>query len=257
VGEGQLVYQKEESRAGHFYALNDNQNLLQSTLVGTIDGEVINLSKVFPDVKAGEHRIIKYTIKNVGEEKPEEGSGSISISIDMSCTVVDKDEVIKPGEDVIPDEKPDPDPDPTPDPDPDPSEDMPTVTGQGFDISKPINIPESGQMSVVVDIAAPKGIANLFVEIDSETLTEDILVGVGLTKTFDLAYPGALQEGLAGLGFPTGDQVIGNTALVFDISQFIPLLGIYGAGTHNFKITVVDQAASPNTKRQTLTLISH
>ncbi|MGL4292896.1 MAG: DUF4493 domain-containing protein, partial [Bacteroidales bacterium] len=207
------------------------------------------------DVKAGEHRIIKYTIKNVGEEKPEEGSGSISISIDMSCTVVDKDEVIKPGEDVIPDEKPDPDP--TPDPDPDPSEDMPTVAGQGFDITKPLNIPESGEMSVVVDIAASKGIANLFVEIDSETLTEDILLSVGLAKTFDLAYPGNLQEGLAGLGFPTGDQVIGNTALVFDISQFIPLLGIYGAGTHNFKITVVDQATSPNTKRQTLTLISH
>lgn len=255
LGEGQLIYQKDESRAGHFYALNDNQNLLQSTLIGTIDGEPVNLSKAFPDVKAGEHRIIKYTIKNVGEEKPDEGSGSITINIDMSCTVVDKDEVIKPGEDVIPDEKPDPDP--TPDPDPNPVEDMPVIVGQGFDITQPVNIPESGEMNVVVNISAPKGIANLFVDIDSETLTEDILVSVGLAKTFDLAHPGALQEGLSGLGFPTGDQVIGKKELVFDISQFIPLLGIYGAGTHNFKISVVDQAASPNTKRQTLTLISH
>lgn len=253
IGEGQLIYEKGESRAGHFYALSDTQNLLESSLSGTIDGEMINFNKAFSNVKAGEHRIIKFSLADFGEENPEGGNGSFDIQIDVDCEIVDQNETVKPGEDVIPDEKPDP----TPDPDPEPEEDMPTVTGQGFDITKPLNIPESGEMSVVVDIAAPKGIANLFVEIDSETLTEDILLSVGLAKTFDLAYPGNLQEGLAGLGFPTGDQVIGNSALVFDISQFIPLLGIYGAGIHNFNITVVDQAGSPNTTRQTLTLISY
>lgn len=257
VGDGELIYEKDEARSGHFLASADAGNLLESAFSGSIDGEKINYKKAFSNVKAGEHRIIRFSLADFGEENPEGGNGSINIAIDADCEIVDQDEIVNPGEDVIPEEKPDPTPDPDPEPEPDPSEDMPTVTGRGFDINHPLSIPESGEIDVVVDIAAPKGIANLFVEIDSETLTEDILVSVGLAKTFDLAHPGALQEGLSGLGFPTGDQVIGKTDLVFDISQFIPLLGIYGAGTHHFKITVVDQATSPNTQRQTLTLISH
>lgn len=253
VGEGELLYDKNNKKAGHFIAQNDVQNLLTSTLTGTVDGEKINISKAFPDVKAGEHRIIKYTLKGVGEPDPEGGSASISMKIDMSCTVADKDVIINPGEDVIPDE---------------PSEpgegggegggddsQKPTIVGQDFDITKPLVLPAGGT-TVVVNIAAAHGINNLFVEIASETLTEDILQEVGLAKSFDLANPGHLAEALASLGFPIGADVIGKKELVFDITQFTPLLGIYGAGTHNFVITVVDQANPANTKEQTLTLIT-
>jgi len=249
IGDGELVFHKDDKRAGHFLALNDNQNVLNTLLKGTIDGELLEYAMPIPNVKAGEHRIIRYSIKDFGTEQPEEGNAGFSINIDMTTTVVDQDGVIKPGEDLIPDENPDPNPDPTP------NEDIPTVVGQGFDITQPLFVPQGG-LEVIVNIAAPKGISNLFVEIDSNTLTEDILLSVGLAKRFDLANPGELQAGLSSLGFPTGDQVIGQTELLFDITQFTPLLGIYGAGTHNFKISVVDQESTPNRKDQTLTLIT-
>ncbi|MGL4229685.1 MAG: DUF4493 domain-containing protein [Tannerellaceae bacterium] len=251
VGNGELQYDKNNKRAGHFIAQNDAQNLLTSTLAGTIDGEKVNISKAFPNVKAGEHRIIKYTLKGVGEPDTEGGSASISMNIDMSCTVADKDVVINPGEDVIPDEPSEPG---------NPGEgggenSKPTIVGKDFDITKPLVLPAGGT-TVVVNITATHGINNLFVEIASETLTEDILQEVGLAKSFDLANPGGLAEALASLGFPIGADVIGKGELVFDITQFTPLLGIYGAGTHNFIITVVDQANPANTKKQTLTLIT-
>ena len=67
-----------------------------------------------------------------------------------------------------------------------------------------------------------------------------MLRGVGLAATFDLAYPGDLETALKdSFGFPVGNEVIGQTDVVFDITQFVPLLNIY-QGTHQFKITATD-----------------
>ena len=69
-----------------------------------------------------------------------------------------------------------------------------------------------------------------------------------------MAKPGDLAEGLASLEFPIGDQVIGAKEIKFDITNFTPLLGIYGAATHRFIINVIDLEGNSTTK--TLTLIS-
>ena len=94
------------------------------------------------------------------------------------------------------------------------------------------------------------------VKIDSETLTPEILKSVGLSSEFDLAHPADadLEKALKSLGFPVGSEVIGVKYLVFDITQFTPLLGLYGLASHNFIITVVDQAN--NTRTATLALKS-
>ncbi len=91
----------------------------------------------------------------------------------------------------------------------------------------------------VVTIGCPEGFAHLVVRIDSEGLTPDVLAGVGLDSEFDLAYPGNLKEGLEGLGFKTGADVIGKTTMDFDITDFVPLLNIY-PGKSDFMITVTD-----------------
>ena len=44
-----------------------------------------------------------------------------------------------------------------------------------------------------------------------------------------------------GLGFPTGAAVVGQTEILFDVTNFTPLLGLYGAASHNFIIRLVDQ----------------
>ena len=116
-----------------------------------------------------------------------------------------------------------------------------------------------------MNISAPNGIKSLFVNINSEKLTSDILEGVGLGTQFDLATGKApdgtdFTEGLVGLGFPVANggtmtisgtvysyaAVVDQTSVVFNITAFMDLLGIYGAGKHDFEITVTDNAGLVN-----------
>ena len=90
------------------------------------------------------------------------------------------------------------------------------------------------------------------VKIVSDFLTEEMLSDVGLTSEFDLAYPGEYAEGLKGLDFPVGNEVIGAKDLDFAITQFTALL--LEPGTHKFIITAIDK--KKNQVEKTLTLIS-
>ena len=128
---------------------------------------------------------------------------------------------------------------------------MPTIVGSNFngspfDISKDVlNVSIKTDMDnpipLQVTLSAPNGIAHVYVTIDSETLTEDLLTEVNLAKNFDLAEPGDLESGLNNLGLPTGQKVIGQETVLFDITNFTPLLGMFGVATHNFIIRLVDQ----------------
>nr|WP_302829226.1 DUF4493 domain-containing protein [uncultured Bacteroides sp.] len=251
-GEGSLDFVKDEKRAGYYQAINENANMLTTRLTGTIEGENVDISKGFPQIKAGSHKIIKYTLKDIDENgNTEGGNANISIRIDVTCTTIEQDIIVDPDEDVIPDE-----PD-TPDEPDDPTGQQPTIKGDGFNISKAIVLPETTNVNnpypVVVNIAASNGIANLKVTIDSDVLDEEALADVNLRKNFDLAYPEDLTEALTGLGFPVGEHVIGKTELVFSITKFTGLLTMLNPGTHNFIITVVDTQNNKTT--ETLTLI--
>ncbi len=121
----------------------------------------------------------------------------------------------------------------------------PTITSTSIDVDG-VNIVSAG-MTAAVTINAPKGIAHLNVTIDSPSLTPADLEDVGLGANFDLAYPGELEGGLSGLGFPTGSNVIGKNELVFDISSFMGLLQAF-AGEHHFILNVVDANGQEITK---------
>ncbi len=258
VGEGTLVFKKGEYRAGYF-AASPSSDILTAELTGTFDSEPISITKVFTDVKAGQHRLIRYALQNTDQGgNKEEGEANLTVGIDASCTIIEKDVVVDVDEGVIEEEKPtDPseptDPEKPTDPENPDDAKAPKITGEGFDIKQQITVPADG-MEIVVNINSEIGFKNLFVKIDSETLTSDILNDVGLASEFDLAYPGNLKEGLSGLGFPVEDAVIGEKYIRFDITQFTSLLGIYGAATHRFIITVVDQ--EDNKATETLTLIT-
>ena len=122
-----------------------------------------------------------------------------------------------------------------------------------------------GKKSAIVNISAPNGIKSLFVNIVSGTLTPEILEGVGLGTQFDLATGLApngtdFTEGLVGLGFPVANggtmtinsvvynyaAVVDQTEVVFNITSFMDLLGLYGAAKHDFEITVTDNAGLVN-----------
>ena len=117
-----------------------------------------------------------------------------------------------------------------------------------------------GKKDAVVNIIADNGIASLMVTIDSEILS-GLLPDVGLEKSFNLATgQGAsgtdLTVALVSLGFPVAEggtvdvngspveykPVVDETEVQFDVTTFIPLLSLFGEGTHNFIVEVTDNA---------------
>ena len=131
----------------------------------------------------------------------------------------------------------------------------------------------TGKQDAVVNIIAENGIASLKVTIDSEILS-GLLPEVGLEESFDLAtglgVNGTdLTAALVSLGFPVAEggtieingspveykPVVNETNVQFDVTMFIPLLSLFGQGTHNFIVEVTDNAGL--TSSVTLCFVSY
>lgn len=247
VGENSLEIPYSETRSAYLIAPEGETTSMIVTLKGTIDGESIDYSERFEDVKVGVHNIIKYKFAPVSDGSA--GDGTLGVSIVVDSSMIESDEVVgtDPGKEPGIDDFPEEGGEEPGDGDGSENENAPTIVGSNFngntfDISSDVlEVKRGASAQLQVTLSALNGIAHVYVTIDSETLTEDILTGVNLAKSFDLAEPGALEAGLNGLGFPTGDAVVGQTELLFDITDFTSLLGIYGAANHNFIIRLVDQ----------------
>ncbi len=254
IGDNSLDIPSSETRKAYLIA-PASAGSMDITLKGTIDGESVTEVKRVDNVQAGQYNIIKYVLNSVddGTNSNVGGNLNIAINIDSSMTSSDETVGVNPGEEPGIDDFPTDGGEEPGDGDGDGGDEsgseqnMPTIVGtdfngKTFDISKDVLTVTKGQsVSLSVTLLAPNKMAHVYVTIDSETLTEDVLVGVNLAKNFDLAEPGDLEAGLKGLGFPTGTDVIGKEEIPFDITQFTSLLGIYGAANHNFIIRVVDQ----------------
>ena len=127
----------------------------------------------------------------------------------------------------------------------------PTITSETLEIDSVNIITEN--IIAKVDINAPYGIKNFVVDIISDQLSSEVLQDVGLNSSFDLAYPGNLEEALSELGFPVGATVIGKTYLAFDITDFMQLL-VFFPGQHQFRLTITDMQGNTTTK--TLTFLA-
>ena len=152
-----------------------------------------------------------------------------------------------------PDEGDDPEPGPTHPPvvwptDPLP---LPTVETVSYDSEYLSLIPENpnkvsdfgpDKKAASLIIESSRGFSHIYVKIQSPALTPDELYGIGLVDSFDLAYPGDYRDALVtGLGVPVGDDVIGQHRVLFDVTEFIPLIDLLDAkGEHHFIITAED-----------------
>ena len=246
VGDNSLEIPGSETRKAYLVAPGGETTSITVTLKGTIDGEAIDYSERF-DVKTGVHNVIKYDFVPVNDGTGDGSTLKVSINVDSSLTGSDEVIGVNPGEEPGIDDFPE---DGGEEPgDGDGEQNMPTIVGSNFngnpfDISKDVlnvSINIDNPIPLQVTLSAPNGIAHVYVTIDSETLTEDLLTDVNLAKNFDLAEPGDLESGLNNLGLPTGENVIGKTEIPFDITNFTPLLGMFGVATHNFIIRLVDQ----------------
>ena len=219
IGSGSLDFSQTETRAGYFRS-DGESNLLIATFTGTIDGyEEVNRIQV-DNVKAGDWRKIHYDIKRP-EPGSETGGVTPSVTLDASCETIDHEGNV------------------TPDPDPTPGE-APKITSETIQLGTPVVV--TAGMQVIVDITSsdPAGLTGLTVDIDSPTLTPDELAGLGLSSHLDLVNPGDLKAPIESLGFPTEGNVLNQPKVTFNISDFMPMLGLLGAGTHNFIITATD-----------------
>lgn len=115
----------------------------------------------------------------------------------------------------------------------------PDIEWVGHDTSQRYEANDELEAQIVVTAAA--GIRAFTVEIISEeVLTPEVLDAVGLAPKLDLVSPGDYKEPLEGLGFPTGEKVVGQTSVSFDISPFMPLIPLLGTGDSDFRLTVTD-----------------
>lgn len=248
VGDNSLEIPGSETRKAYLVAPGGETTSVTVTLKGTIDGEAIDYSERF-DVKTGVHNVIKYDFVPVSDGTGDGSTLKVAINVDSSLTGSDEVIGVNPGEEPGIDDFPEgggEEPG-----DGDGEQNMPTIVGSKFngspfDISKDvlnvsIKTDVDNPIPLQVTLSAPNGIAHVYVTIDSETLTEDLLTEVNLAKNFDLAEPGDLDSGLNNLGLPTGQKVIGQETVLFDITNFTPLLGMFGVATHNFIIRLVDQ----------------
>lgn len=249
LGRGSLDFTKNESRAGYF-AVTEESNRMYAYFTGSVDGVVDTTYREIENVKAGEWRILKYSLKQNNTENVENGAFALSLSVDVSCSVVEQNNEIDVTEDVIDDPEGGNNDNPKPD-DPQPVS-GPVITATTFDIKEPQII--SDELVIVVEVNSESPLAGFYVDIVSATLTPDELEAVGLSSHLDLAYPGDLRPQLEGLGFPVAENVLGQNKISFDITQFAGLLAALGSGTHQFVMTATDEAG--NETIETLTLIA-
>lgn len=240
---GELVYTKDERRAGYFAALEGSSTLV-AEFTGTIGGNEETVRYTATDLAAGQHRIITFKLRTPGSGDVDENGNIIigGIGIDYDVTDEDLNVGVKVEEDPL-----DPSDRPGSDEEPDDSGDDPTPPGPGDEdtiefTSDDVDFDATNSCdkeAYVVHIISRDGLTHLQVDIASDNENFVASVSSLLPMSFDLAYPGESEAGLASLGFPVGSQVIGATALDFNITQFVPLLKSF-PGNHSFTISATD-----------------
>ena len=104
-------------------------------------------------------------------------------------------------------------------------------------------------MTCDLNVKAPLSIADFQVEINSTTLTDEVLSNdAGLASKFSLVNDEKFFEKLKGFGFPVGDEVAGKTELNLSITNFLSVLSMLGGGEHDFVMSVTDVEGNTTTK---------
>lgn len=254
VGDNSLEIPSSETRKAYLVAPGGETTSMTVTLKGTIDGEAIDYSERFTDVKTGVHNIIKYKFTPVSDGSGDGGTLNVAINVDSSLTGSDEVIGVNPGEEPGIDDFPEDGGEEPGDGDGEgeTGEDAIRITGKDlggstFDIDQTQTV--TVKTSLIVRIEASAGIQNLKVKITS---THEDFNGIGESLgEFDLAHSDTMEpetkDMLAGLGLPLDEKVLNQVALDFDISGFTELL-LGFEGTHTFKISVTDNQGNQLSK---------
>ena len=254
IGDNSVTMTKDDvdnKRKAYLPAVSEN-NSLDITWKGTLDGEAKEGTMRQDNIQAGEMHTVNFNLDKVVDVYP--FGLKVSIQIDETISRVDDMLVVNPGTEPPLEDFPAEDGGEDEGTGGGSSTDAPTIVGTDFkgspfDIDNDVlEISKGESPTLKVTLAAEAGISNVIVEIKSEILNEDELAGIGLPSKFDLAEPGDAEEIIKGLGLPVSDQVKGKKTVIFDISTFTGMLSNLGAGNHSFNLNVVDNN-SKSTKK--------
>ena len=126
---------------------------------------------------------------------------------------------------------------------------MPQIQWVGYDIDKRQVM--GADDTCMIRITAPLAIEDFEIEIVSLTLNAQELEAVGLAAKFSLVNSTEMFTALSGLGFPVGDAVYHQTLISenqLNITGFLGILSMLGAGDHDFVMTVTDTEGNSTTK---------
>lgn len=252
IGDNSVTMTKDdEGKKAYLPAVSEN-NLLDITWKGTLDGEAKEGTMRQDNIQVGEMHTVNFNLEKVDEVYP--FGLKVSILIDETISRVDDKLVVAPGNEPPLEDFPAEDGGEDEGTGGGTTPDAPTIVGTSFkgspfDIDNDVLEIKKGETATLkVTLSSSVGIGHVYVTIDSETLTPDILGEVGLSSSFDLAEPGQYEEGLKGLGLPVSDEVKGKKTVVFDITEFTKLLGAYGTANHKFILQVKDINGNSTTK---------
>lgn len=244
-----LQFYKDETRAGYFR--KGSATTLIAVFHGAINGAEVTETKSMSDISTGSHYEVTFKLHNHNGANHGGTTGTVSVDASVNYENIENNVVVK--DLILTDEserpkQDDDDPGTGEDPGTDPSDGGPEITAQEPIVLDDWNV-ATEDLKCVLNVHSETGITGFTVKIDSATLTDDILSGVGLAAEFDLisgktAAGVDVMEGLSGLGLPVGDEVLNQKDVVFDVSQFMGLLGIYGAADHKFILTVTDESGT-------------
>lgn len=267
-----LVFTPTETRSGYFAI--DGSTTFAAHFNGVIGGVSTTSETAFQDIEAGQHHILTYSIKgtpDIPEQSGQFGSPDIELDVDYEIEDVDSNTDIE--EDLIDSSdrpgKEDPEDPENPggeDPVPDNPETeyvkfvYPSDSWLQHGITKKAANFNSDNDKAYVVIECPNKIKEFWVNIvsDDPSFKASLEDEFNLKTNFDLADTSEenkdLLETFGGMGFPTGNEVRGQTKVTFDISQFVGLLTIFN-GKQTFTLTVTDEMG--NTSSDTINIIGN
>lgn len=254
IGDNSVTMTKddvENERKAYLPAVSE-KNSLDITWKGTLDGEAKEGTMRQDDIKIGEMHTVNFNLDKVDDVYP--FGLKVSIQIDETISRVDDKLVVNPGTEPPLEDFPAEDGGEDEGTGGGSSTDAPTIVGTSFkgspfDIDNDVlEIKEGETATLKVTLSSSVGIGHVYVTIDSETLTPDILEGVNLSTSFDLVEPGQYESALKGLGFPVSDEVKGKKTVLFDITEFTSMLGTFGTANHKFILQVKDINGNSTTK---------
>lgn len=213
--EGELVFTPNETRSG-YYEVIEGSTTLVATFTGTVINTKENFYKVYTDIKAGQHRIITFSLKR-NPEIPDPSTGYIDptegIYVDTSVEDENLGGNVDAGEDVENPERPG-------------QEDF----NDGVEVKSAMDfnsvLDPASVSDAKISFTAQKGIASLVMSLPT----------VANLNNVDLATASSAPYGL-----PCGASVKDQTNLTLDLAQLLDAIKDV-EGKHALSMTVTDNA---------------